>query len=35
MTDVECVYAEGLAMGAEGAIQSFAKAEETLDTMFA
>ena len=35
MTDVECVYAEGLAMGAEGAVQSFAKAEETLDTMFA
>ena len=35
MTDVECVYAEGLAMGAEGAIQSFAKAEETLDSMFA
>lgn len=35
MTDVECVYAEGLAMGAEGAIQSFAKTEETLDTMFA
>ena len=35
MTEVECVYAEGLAMGAEGAIQSFAKAEETLDTMFA
>lgn len=35
MTDIECVYAEGLAMGAEAAIQAFAKAEETLDTMFA
>lgn len=35
MTDVECVYAEGLAMGSESAVQAFAAAEAALDAMFA
>lgn len=35
MTDVECIYAEGLAMGPESAIQAFAEAEATLDALFA
>ena len=35
MTDVECVYAEGLAMGSESAVQAFAAAEAALDVMFA
>lgn len=35
MTDIECVYAEGLAMGEEGAVQAFASAEAQLDELFA
>lgn len=35
MSDVECVYAEGLAMGSESAIQAFAEAEKALDVLFA
>lgn len=35
MTDVEAVYAEGLAMGSESAIQAFTEAEAALDVMFA
>lgn len=35
MTDVACVYAEGLAMGSESAIQAFTEAEAALDALFA
>lgn len=35
MTDIECVYAEGLAMGEEAAVQAFASAEAQLDELFA
>lgn len=35
MTDIECVYAEGLAMGEEAALQAFASAEAQLDELFA
>lgn len=35
MTDIECVYAEGLAMGEETALQAFASAEAQLDELFA
>ena len=35
MTDIECVYAEGLAMGEEGAVKAFASAEAQLDELFA
>ena len=35
MTDVECIFAEGLAMGPEGAVQAFAAAESQLDELFA
>lgn len=35
ITDVSCIYAEGLAMGPEGAVQAFAAAEAQLDELFA
>lgn len=35
MTDIECVYAEGLAMGEEAAVQAFASVEAQLDELFA
>jgi len=35
MTDVEFIYAEGLAMGAESASKGFAEAEERIDELFA
>ena len=35
MTDVEFIYAEGLAMGAEVATKAFAEAESQLGTLFA
>lgn len=35
MTDIECVYAEGLAMGEEAAVKAFASAEAQLDELFA
>jgi len=35
MTDVEFIYAEGLAMGAESASKAFADAEANLDELFA
>lgn len=35
MTDVEFVYAEGLAMGAEAAAKGFAEAEAQLEALFA
>ena len=35
MTDVECVYAEGMAMGPEGVAKGFAEAEKQLATLFA
>lgn len=35
MTDVECVYAEGMAMGPDGVTKGFAEAEKQLDALFA
>lgn len=35
ITDVSCIYAEGLAMGPEAAVQAFASAEAQLDELFA
>lgn len=35
MTDVEFIYAEGLAMGAESATKAFAEAEARMDELFA
>ena len=35
MTDVECVYAEGMAMGPDGVAKGFAEAEKQLATLFA
>ena len=35
MTDVEFIYAEGLAMGAESATKAFVEAEAQLDAVFA
>lgn len=35
MTDVEFIYAEGLAMGPDGAAKAFAEAHQQLETLFA
>lgn len=35
MTDIECVYAEGMAMGADGVTKGFAEAEKQLAEQFA
>ena len=35
MTDVECVYAEGMAMGPDGVAKGFAEAEKQLAALFA
>ena len=35
MNDIECVYAEGLAMGPEAVTKGFAEAEKQIDALFA
>ena len=35
MSDIACVYAEGLAMGPEAVAKGFAEAESQIDTLFA
>lgn len=35
MTDVEFIYAEGLAMGADAATRAFAEADQQIDALFA
>ena len=35
MSDIECIYAEGLAMGPEAVTKGFAEAEKQIDALFA